>query len=302
MAVNRARNGAPHGDEPDPSRRDLHQRENGVADYLREMDGRRLLTRDEELRLAEAVRAGDRQAAVSLVEANLRLVVSIARRYRNRGVPFMDLIQEGNLGLMRAVEGFDLSRGCRFATYAYWCVRGAIRDTVAEQGWLAPMPPATLDAIDRLAAADRRLTLELGREPTDQELALELGTSTGRLTTLRRLASPPVPPDLETGERGGGPFDLLADADLRALPPDHVVMERMRIDLHAILAVLRPRERRVLQLRYGLVDGQRRTQEEIGRRLGLSRQRICQIEKLALAKLRYASGRHALSGYLDPRS
>jgi RNA polymerase primary sigma factor len=295
VAVNRARDGAPHGDEPDPSPFAAWQTRGGAEAHLREPGGRPPLTREEEVRLAEAARLGDRQAAVSLVEANLRLAIAVARRYRDRGVPFMDLVQEGNLGLMRAVDGFDPSRDRDFATYAYWCVREAVRETVARRGWLVPMPSATLDAIDRLARVDRRLTLELGREPTGEEMALELGMGTRRLATLRRLASPPVSLELEPG---GGPLDATGDGD-GPLPPDDLLLEGMRVDVHAILAVLRPRERRVLQLRYGLMDGRRRTPEEIGRRLGLTRQRICQIERLALEKVRRAGGRTSLAGNLD---
>ena len=221
--------------------------QHGVAICLRELGGTRPLTRDEETRLAEAVRAGDRQAAIQLVEANLRLVVSVARRYQDRGVPFIDLVQEGNLGLVRAVRGFDLSRGCRFATYAYWCIRQAVRDAVAERGRLVPVPSAT------------------------------------RLVTLRRLAEP------------------LDSPEERMPPPDDVVLDWLRIDLHAILLVLTPRERRVLQLRYGLLDGRPLTQEEIGRRLGITRQRVCQIEKLALARLRSAGGGQVLAMARGPR-
>ncbi len=273
--------------------------EDGVATYLREMGRRRLLTRDEEIRLAERVRAGDRQAAARLVEANLRLVVSIARRHQDRGVPFMDLVQEGNLGLMQAADGFDPSRGCRFSTYAYWCIRQAVRSAVAEQGRLVPMPAATLEAINRLVRVGQRLAQELAREPTDEELALELNTTTRRLAALRRLAQPPVSLELPADDGGAGSLlDLVVDRD-RSLPPDDVVLDRLRVDVHAILAILTPRQRRVLQLRYGLLDGRMRTQEETGRRLGVTRQRICQIEKLALARLRVASGERALAGYLD---
>ena len=191
-----------------------------AAVCLGEMAGIRLLTLEEETRLAEAASAGDRRAAVQLVEANLRVVVSVARRYQDRGVPFLDLVHEGSLGLVRAAGTFDSARSCRFATYAYWCVRRAVRDAVAERDRLVPLPPAAVEA-----------------------------------------------------------------------PSDGLVLDRLRVDVHAILLVLTPRERRVLQLRYGLVDGRPLTQGEIGRRLGISRQRVCQIEQIALARVRSARRR-----------
>ena len=282
VAVYRAGDAAPHGDEPDLAQTDPWQLADGVALSLGELAGIAPVTREEEIRLGRAVRAGDPLAALTLVEANLRLVVSIAARYRDRGVALTDLVQEGSLALVRAVTAFDGSPGPDFSTAVYWSVREAIRDAVAERGCPAPMPPATLAAIARLRAADRRLALELGRDPTEREVAQALGTSRRRLAILRRMAGPPAPPDA-----------VVPDAD-RLLPVE-LLAARMRVDVHALLSVLRPRERRVLQLRYGLVDGRRRTPEEIGRRLGVTRQRVTRIETLALAKLRYAAGRPPLA-------
>jgi len=256
VAVNRARDDAPQDDEPDP-------------------------------RLRDRLQASE---AVGLVEANLGLVLSVARRYEGRGVPFLDLVQEGNLALMRSVEAFDPSRGRAFSSHAYWRVREAVRQVVAELGWPVPMPPATRAAIARLARTERRLALELGRPPSARELATDLGMGGRRLATLRRLAGqrgPAGPAGTADGLDALGPLGPPELPD-GGLPPDAVVLERMRVDVHAILAVLGPRERRVLQLRYGLVDGRRRTVEEVGRRLGVPPHRIRRIEQQAITRLRQA--------------
>jgi RNA polymerase primary sigma factor len=261
--------------------------QDGLTAYMNELGRHPLLDPDEEQRLARAVRAGDRQAAVRLVEANLRLVVAIARRYASSGVPFLDLVQEGNIGLLQAVDGFDPARGCRFSTYAYWCIRHAVRQAAAEQGRLIRVPPATAEAMDRMRRAAERLAQVLGREPASRELADELGTTTERVNRLSRLSRPAVPLDGLQPEQPG------------ASPADEVVLAALRVDLYSMLARLSARERRVLRLRFGLVDGRRCSLEEIGRRLGLSRERIRQIEKEALARLRRATDAPRLAGYLD---
>jgi RNA polymerase primary sigma factor len=270
------------GGEPAPP--DIHD---GLAAYMTELGRHPLLDPDEERRLAWAVRAGDRRAALRLVEANLRLVVAIARRYAGCGVPFADLVQEGNIGLLQAVDGFDPERGCRFSTYAFWCIRHAVRQAAAEQGRLIRVPPATAEAMDRLRRAAGQLAPVLGREPSAAELADELGTSAERVDRLARLSRPALPLDgLEPRHPG-------------ASPADEVVLAALRVDLYAMLARLTARQRRVLRLRFGLVDGRRCSLEEIGRRMGLSRERIRQIEKEALARLRQASDAPRLAGYLD---
>jgi RNA polymerase primary sigma factor len=270
------------GGEPAPT--EIHD---GLAAYMSELGRHPLLDPDDELRLAWAVQAGDRRAAVQLVEANLRLVVAIARRYASCGVPFLDLVQEGNIGLLQAVDGFDPARGCRFSTYAYWSIRNAVRQAAAEQGRLIRVPPATAEAMDRLRRAADRLAQVLGREPASAELADELCTTVERVDRLSRLSRPALPLDGMEPEQPG------------VSPADEVVLAALRVDLYAMLARLNARERRVLRLRFGLVDGRRCSLEEIGRRLGLSRERIRQIEKEALIRLRQAADAPRLAGYLD---
>jgi len=241
-----------------------------------------LLPPDEELRLARAVRAGDRRAAARLVEANLRLVVAVARRYAGRGVPFLDLVQEGNVGLLRAVEEFDPAFGRSFSSYARARIRDAVLQASAELGGLIRVPAATADAIERLRRATGRLEPVLGREPTDEELAMELATEPRRVARLIRLSRPPLAfQDLEGRPR-------VAEAGADALPDD-LVLAALRVDLHAMLARLSARERRLLHLRFGLADGRRCSLEEVSRRLGVPRERVRQLERLALAKLRQAT-------------
>ncbi|HXM54523.1 MAG TPA: sigma-70 family RNA polymerase sigma factor, partial [Candidatus Dormibacteraeota bacterium] len=226
-----------------------------------------LLSPIEELRLARAARTGDRRAAARLVEANLRLVVAVARRYADRGVPFLDLVQEGNAGLLRAVREFDPALGHPFPVFASKRVGETVRRAAAERGGLIRVPAATVEATERLRRAAVRLSRVLGREPTDQELALELDTTTRRIARLVRLARPPLAlQDLEGRPR-------VAEDDVSS-PPDDVVVAALRVDLHAMLTNLTARERRVLQLRFGLVDGRRCSLEEASRRLGVARERV----------------------------
>jgi RNA polymerase primary sigma factor len=241
----------------------------------------------EELRLAWAARAGDRRAAVRLIEPNLRLVVAVARRYASCcGVPFLDLVQEGNSGLLQALDGFDPARGGRFSRYAYGCIRRAVRQAAADQGRLVRIPPATAEALDRLRRAAARLAQGLGREPAAAELAEEVGTTTERVARLQRLSSPAPLGGLDRAEPGGW-------------PADDAVLTAVRVDVYAVLARLEARERRVLRLRFGLVDGRACSLDEISRRLGLARERIRQIEREALDRLRHTVGTPGLAAYLD---
>jgi RNA polymerase primary sigma factor len=265
------------GGEPAPS-----DTRDGLSVYVSELGRHRLLAPDEELRLSWAARAGDRRAAARLVESNLPLVIAVARRYATGGVAFLDLVQEANIGLMQAVEGFDPGRRCRFSTYAHSCVDQAVRRAAADQGRLVRIPPATAEAMDRLRRAADRLTQALGRAVTAEELASEVGTTTQRVRRLERLARP--------RSQAANPDPGLTAAE------DEMVLAALRIDLYAMLARLTARERRVLRLRYGLVDGRRCSLDEIGRRLGLSRERIRQIDREALHKVRQATGALGLTG------
>ena len=246
-----------------------------------------LLAPDEELRLAWAARAGDRRAAVLLIEANLRLVVTIARRYKGCGVPFLDLVQEGNVGLLHALDGFDPAHGGRFSTFAFWCIRHAVRQAAADQRRLVRIPPATAEAVDRLRRAAGWLAQVLGREPAAGELAQELGTTAERAARLMRLSGPALPADGMDGAPQG------------VSPPDEAVLVALRVDLYAVLARLSARERRVLRLRFGLVDGRRCSPQEIAHRLGLTCERVRQIETEALARLRHAASAPGPDGSRD---
>lgn len=250
---------------------------------------RPLLSPDRERRLMRAALAGDRRAAVCLVEASLPLVVSVARQYADRGVPFLDLVQEGSAGLMRALEEFDPRGRCGFSTYALWRVRRAVQQAAVERGGLIRVPAATVEAVERLRRAAARLGRVLGREPTDEELALEVGTTPRRVARLVRLSRPPLAlQDLDGRPR--------VAEEWTEFPPDDVVLASLRVDLHAMLATLTARERRVLHLRLGLLDGRRCSLEEVGRRLGLAPDRTGELERLALAKLRRASAAAGRAG------
>jgi RNA polymerase primary sigma factor len=276
-------NPSPAGEPAPPDLRD------GLAIDVARLGRQRPLTADEERRLTWAVRSGDRRAAACLVEANLSLVVSVARRYASCGVPFMDLVQEGHIGLMEAVDGYDPVRDGRFSTYASWCIRQAVRRAAVEEGRVVRIPPATARAIEGLRRAFAALTEVLDREPIAAELAKEMDTTTLRVSRLLRLARPLLPLDAVGGDIDGAGGSA----------SDELVVAALRVDLYAMLARLNARERRVLQLRFGLVDHRRCSLEEIGRRLGLSRERVRQVERGALCKLRIATDAARLAGYLD---
>jgi RNA polymerase primary sigma factor len=249
-----------------------------------ELGGRPMLAADEERRLAWAAHAGDRRAALRLVEANLHLVIAVARRYASRGIPFLELVQEGNVGLLQAVDGYDPARGGRFSTYASWCIGHAVRLAAADRGRLVRVPPATAEAMDRLRRAFDRMAQVLGREPAAEELAIEVGTTVQRVERLARLSRPAPSLDGLEAEPAGAPT------------ADEVVLAALRMDLYAMLARLTARERRVLRLRFGLVDGRRCSLEEIGRRLGLPGERVGQIERDALTRVRHVAGAPRLAG------
>jgi RNA polymerase primary sigma factor len=260
--------------------------DDAVRLYLRKIGEVRLLTAAEEVELARSIEAGSERARRHMIEANLRLVVSIAKRYVNRGMPLLDLIQEGNLGLMRAVEKFDYRKGFKFSTYATWWIRQAITRAIADQGRLIRMPVHAVETFNRLLRVQRRLTAELDREPTLEELAMEMDMTPKQVEELVRAAQQPVSMATPIGEDEENELgDLLPDKDAAA-PSEEADKAMLKRELEEALSILSPRERRVLQLRFGLLDGEQRTMTEVARRMGMSRDRVHTLEKQALEKLR----------------
>ncbi len=269
-----------------------------VRTYFKEIGRVRLLTAAEEVELAKQIEAGSREAREHMIEANLRLVVSIAKRYLGRGLSFLDLIQDGNLGLMRAIEKFDYRRGFKFSTYATWWIRQAITRAIADRARTIRIPVHMVEVVNQLVRVTERLRQQLGREPTEGDIAQEMGIPPARVRELVRMRLEPVSLDAPFG---GEEDSQLADfiEDREALSPVETVGQRaLREDVEELLATLTPRERRVVKLRYGLPDDEPRTLDEVGKRFGLTRERIRQIEARALRKLRHPSRSRALREYI----
>jgi RNA polymerase primary sigma factor len=258
-----------------------------VRAYLNEIGRVRLLTKAQEVELAQQIEAGSEAARQHLIEANLRLVVSIARKYMVRGLPLLDLIQEGNLGLMRAVEKFDHHRGFKFSTYATWWIRQAITRSIADRSRTIRVPVHVTDRINRVIRVSRRLTQELGRDPDDEEVAEEVGITPEQVRELYMISREPISLDAPVGDEGDDSRleDFIEDREAEA-PVEAATRTLLTGELEDVLFTLTPRERRVLQLRFGLADDQQRTLEEVGRRLGMTRDRVRKIERSALGKLR----------------
>ena len=269
-----------------------------VRMYLKEIGQIKLLTTEEELELADKIAEGDEQAKATLAEANLRLVVSIAKRYVGRGMLFLDLIQEGNIGLMKAVEKFDVSKGYKFSTYATWWIRQAITRAIADQARTIRVPVHMVETINKLARVERQLTLELNREPTEEELAKKMGTSVEKIRDIYKISQDPVSLEIPIGEEDDSHLGDFIPDETNMSPEDYAVNELLKDEISEVLLTLTEREEKVIRLRFGLEDGRPRTLEEVGQLFGVTRERIRQIEAKALRKLRHPSRSRKLKDYL----
>ncbi|MDD4238137.1 MAG: RNA polymerase sigma factor RpoD [Desulfotomaculaceae bacterium] len=270
-----------------------------VRMYLKEIGRVPLLTSEEEVDLAKRMELGDDGAKRRLAEANLRLVVSIAKRYVGRGMLFLDLIQEGNLGLIKAVEKFDYRKGYKFSTYATWWIRQAITRAIADQARTIRIPVHMVETINKLVRVQRQLLQELGREPMPEEIAKEMNISEEKVREIQKIAQEPVSLETPIGEEEDSHLgDFIEDHDARA-PAEEASFTLLREQLDEVLKTLTEREQRVLRLRFGLDDGRARTLEEVGQKFGVTRERIRQIEAKTLRKLRHPSRSKKLKDYLD---
>ncbi|GAB6173364.1 RNA polymerase sigma factor RpoD [Paradesulfitobacterium aromaticivorans] len=270
-----------------------------VRMYLKEIGRVPLLTAEEEIELAKRMEAGDEAAKRRLAEANLRLVVSIAKRYVGRGMLFLDLIQEGNLGLIKAVEKFDFRKGFKFSTYATWWIRQAITRAIADQARTIRIPVHMVETINKLIRVSRQLLQELGREPVPEEIAKVMDIPVERVREIMKIAQEPVSLETPIGEEEDSHLgDFIPDEDAPA-PSEAASFILLKEQLEEVLETLTPREEKVLRLRFGLDDGRTRTLEEVGQEFGVTRERIRQIEAKALRKLRHPSRSKKLKDYLE---
>ena len=270
-----------------------------VRMYLREIGKIPLLSYDKELELAKRILEGDEEAKQELAEANLRLVVSIAKKYVGRGMLFLDLIQEGNMGLIKAVEKFDYTKGFKFSTYATWWIRQAITRAIADQARTIRIPVHMVETINRLIRTSRHLLQQLGREPTPEEIAKEMDMSVEKVMEIQKIAQDPVSLETPIGEEDDSHLgDFIQDEDSPA-PQDAASYTLLREQLEEVMKTLTPREAKVLRLRFGLDDGKARTLEEVGKEFDVTRERIRQIEAKALRKLRHPSRSKKLRDYMN---
>ncbi len=270
-----------------------------VKAYLKEIGQVPLLSAEEEQTLARAARAGDADARRRLSEANLRLVVSVAKRYAGRGLPFLDLIQEGNLGLMKAAEKFEPDRGFKFSTYATWWIRQSITRAIADQGRTIRIPVHLVEHINRVRKTAGELLRKNGREPTAEEIAVRLEMEPDRVRELLQLAQEPVSLETPVGEEEDAHLEDFIQDEEAGIPVDEAGRQLLRRELMSVLKSLTPREERVITLRFGLDDGRPRTLEELGKEFNVTRERIRQIEAKALRKLRHPSRAKRLRDYLE---
>lgn len=270
-----------------------------VRMYLKEIGRVDLLSADEEVSLAKRIEAGDDEAKQELAEANLRLVVSIAKRYVGRGMSFLDLIQEGNMGLMKAVEKFDYKKGFKFSTYATWWIRQAITRAIADQARTIRIPVHMVETINKLVRTQRQLLQDLGREPTPEEIGAEMDLPTEKVREILKISQEPVSLETPIGEEDDSHLgDFIEDHDATS-PDENAAYELLKEQLEDVLDTLTDREENVLRLRFGLDDGRQRTLEDVGKVFGVTRERIRQIEAKALRKLRHPSRSKQLKDFLE---
>jgi RNA polymerase primary sigma factor len=294
---------AEHADENDEvisaAAVDTFSGDDPIRMYLREISRVALLRKEQEVEYARLIELGDDEARDKLTEANLRLVVSIAKKYTGRGMPFLDLIQEGNTGLMHAVGKFDYRRGYKFSTYATWWIRQAVSRAVADQSRTIRIPVHIGEFINKVVRVSRRLLQELGREPNNEEIAEEMGVTPEKVREALRISKEPLSLNSPIGEEGDSQLlDFVEDKEATA-PSEAASLTMLHSAVEDILDSLTPRERRVLQHRFGLIDGRQRTLEEVGKRFGVTRERIRQIETKALCKLRHSSRSKRLTDFLE---
>ena len=270
-----------------------------VKMYLKEIGKIPLLSADEERILAENMEAGDIEAKKKLAETNLRLVVSIAKRYVGRGMQFLDLIQEGNMGLMKAVEKFDFRRGFKFSTYATWWIRQAITRSIADQARTIRIPVHMVETINKLVRIERQLVQELGREPTNEEISEHMGSEVDKVNEIRKIAQEPVSLETPIGEEDDSHLGDFIEDETAIAPDEAANFSMLKEQLNQVLSTLSDREKKVLELRFGLNDGTPRTLEEVGKEFEVTRERIRQIEAKALRKLKHPSRSQKLKDFLE---
>ena len=269
-----------------------------VRMYLKEIGKISLLSLDEELKLSKRIDEGDEEAKAILAESNLRLVVSIAKRYVGRNLSFLDLIQEGNIGLMKAVDKFDSSKGYRFSTYATWWIRQAITRAIADQAKTIRVPVHMVETINKLKRVQRQMTLELDREPTEEELAKALNTTEDKVREIIKISLDPLSLETPIGEEDDSHLGDFVKDENSLSPEEYAINEVLKDEISELLLTLTEREEQVIKLRFGLIDGTCRTLEEVGTIFGVTRERIRQIEAKALRKLRHPSRSKKLKDYL----
>ena len=269
-----------------------------LKQYFREIDNIPLLTMEEERKLCEEISKGNKEARDKLIESNLKLVISVAKHYQNCGLSLGALIQEGNIGLMKAVDKFDPTKGYKFSTYATWWIRQAITRAIADQARTIRVPVHMVETINKLARVQRQLTQELNREPTDDEIAKKLGITVEKVREVYKISQDPVSLETPIGEEDDSHLGDFIKDERTMGPEEYATVEMLKEALRGVLATLTEREEKVLRLRFGLDDGQCRTLEEVGQIFGVTRERIRQIEAKALRKLRHPSRSRKLKDFL----